>query len=279
MKYKVIKGHFHVSGYSPDGDSIRFSAENNAHWNFFTWKNEKNHARPKKQLRFEAIDALETHYEESHQPRSFGIAALEVLLGMLGIGNIVYNIAITRITSAADKTPGFIAAPALDMYDRPIALVFPNHPGLSDGVELNASDLPIASSVNLKLLKLGLVYPTFYSSMEADLIETFTEQTQKVRTRKIGLWALDKTSDFILWNKDTIQNDIVILPKLFRRLTTFFVKESRYDALRDYLKRARDKVLIRSTGEKKKLYEIMNIDDRRIRFLQDPENLIFDPKG
>jgi hypothetical protein len=30
--YTLIKGHFHVVGYSPDGDSIKFKARNEAHW-------------------------------------------------------------------------------------------------------------------------------------------------------------------------------------------------------------------------------------------------------
>lgn len=279
MRYKIIKGSFHVSGYSPDGDSIRFQADNQEHWDFFKWKQAKNKNREKKQLRFEAIDALETHYEESHQPRSFGVAALEVLLKMVDIDQVVYNIAITKITSAADGTTGFIASPALDIYDRPISLVFSGDTNLENGQELSASDLPLDSSINLKLLKLGLVYPTFYSSMEQELIDIFSKTTKKARSDKIGVWALDKTHDFTLWNKDTIQNDIVILPKIFRRLTSFFIKKSSYDELDNYLRKSRDKVLIRATGEKKKLYEIMEIEGRKIKFLEKPEDLIFDPKG
>ncbi len=264
-----------MSGYSPDGDSIRFQADNQEHWDFFEWKKEKNKNRKKKQLRFEAIDALETHYEESHQPRSFGVVALEVLLEMLDIDEVVYNIAISKITSASDGTTGFIASPALDMYDRPISLVFSEDMNLEDGQELSTSDLPLDSSIKLRLLKLGLVYPTFYSSMEQELIKIFSKITKKARNDKIGVWALDKTHDFTLWNKDTIQNDIVILHKIFRRLTSFFIKESSYDELFNYLKKSRDKVLIGSTGEKKKLYEIMEIDGRKIKLLENPEDLIF----
>ncbi len=279
MIYKVIKGSFHVSGYSPDGDSIRFQADKQKHWDFFEWKQEKKRDRKKKQLRLEAIDAVETHYQESHQPRSFGFAALEVLLEMLNIKNVVYNIATTKITSAEDGTAGFIASPSLDMYARPVSLVFPGDVHLEDGHELSASDLPLDSSVNLRLLKLGLVYPTFYSSMQQELINKFSKITKKVRKDRIGVWALDKTHDFTLWNKDTIQNDIVILPKLFRRLTSFFIRRSSYDELYSYLKKSRDKVLIRSTGEKKKLHEIIEIDGRQVRFLEKPEDLIFNPKG
>ena len=37
-QYKVIAGTFHVKGFSPDGDSIRFQATDQSHWEFFTWK-------------------------------------------------------------------------------------------------------------------------------------------------------------------------------------------------------------------------------------------------
>ena len=32
MSFIAIRGTFHVVGYSPDGDSVRFKAANNNHW-------------------------------------------------------------------------------------------------------------------------------------------------------------------------------------------------------------------------------------------------------
>jgi len=32
MPFVVIKGTFHIEGYSPDGDSVRFKADNKEHW-------------------------------------------------------------------------------------------------------------------------------------------------------------------------------------------------------------------------------------------------------
>jgi hypothetical protein len=37
-QYKVVAGTFHVKGFQPDGDSIRFQANDPANWDFFTWK-------------------------------------------------------------------------------------------------------------------------------------------------------------------------------------------------------------------------------------------------
>ncbi len=71
-QYKVIAGTFHVKGFSPDGDSIRFQAKDQSHWEFFTWKGDAAAKKDdkRKQLRVESIDALETHYEGYHQPRT-----------------------------------------------------------------------------------------------------------------------------------------------------------------------------------------------------------------
>ncbi len=32
MPFYLIKGTFHIEGYSPDGDSVRFRADNKEHW-------------------------------------------------------------------------------------------------------------------------------------------------------------------------------------------------------------------------------------------------------
>jgi hypothetical protein len=68
MKYLLIKGSMHVVGYSPDGDSMMFKADNPALWNgldnenkeIFTEKLTKENGAV--QLRLEGIDALETHF-------------------------------------------------------------------------------------------------------------------------------------------------------------------------------------------------------------------------
>jgi endonuclease YncB( thermonuclease family) len=279
MNFKIIKGKFFVAGYSPDGDSIRFQADNEQHWDFFNWKSQSTKNSSRKQLRFEAIDALETHYEESYQPRSFGIAALEVLLKWLGIQQVVYNLSLTQIYSAQDGVSGYIASQSLDMYDRPISLVFSNDVSLNDGSMMSISALPMDKCINLKLIKLGLVYPTFYSTMESSLLTIFTKAAQTARKNLVGLWALDKTSDFTIWNTETIKNDVVILPKLFRRLTAFFNDRSDFDQLANYLAAQQDEVLVRSTNQKKNLSELITINAHNLKCNFLPEDLIFSTKG
>jgi endonuclease YncB( thermonuclease family) len=115
MDYYLIKGHFHVVGYSPDGDSLMFEASDAKNWDkiltqhreIFDDKLEEKGGSV--QLRLQGIDALETHYGPSpfpppkgmskkkyakakkpkaghfRQPDTFGDAATAKILDMLGV--------------------------------------------------------------------------------------------------------------------------------------------------------------------------------------------------
>src|SRR5512147_12110 len=138
-QYKVIAGTFHVKTYEPDGDSIRFQATNQANWDFFAWPTELDKAIKKKQLRVEAIDAMETHYEGYHQPRPFALAALESLLELLDIKSVTYSIGVTQIVDAADGKAGFIAAGAIDRFGRAVSYLFAKKAKLIDGAVMDSS--------------------------------------------------------------------------------------------------------------------------------------------
>lgn len=275
MTYQLIKGTFHVVGYSPDGDSIRFVADDASHWDALQWKTKKAHKSPRKQLRFEGIDALETHYEGYHQPRAFGLAALQTLLELIGITGVRFNLAKTSITAAQDGTPGYLAVLGLDRYERPISLVFPGSTELADGSAVEAAALDIGASMNARLLQLGLAYPTFYNTMPAELMAHFAALTATAREARVGLWALDRTNGFDFWGEQTIQDDVIILPKLYRRLISFMLARSDAAELSDYLTRSSTRVLLRSTGQRTTLGKVTRVDGRHVGMTVPPEELIF----
>ena len=86
----------------------------------------------------------------------------------------MFNLNITKVVSAGDATAGYLAVLGLDVYDRPISLVFSGDTPLQDGGEVDFSELDINHSVNLQLLEHGLVYPAFYTSMPDESIALFT---------------------------------------------------------------------------------------------------------
>lgn len=73
-QYILIQGQFHIVGYSPDGDSLMFKANNPALWDglegdskpLFNEKLQKENGAV--QLRLQGIDALETHYAPETLP-------------------------------------------------------------------------------------------------------------------------------------------------------------------------------------------------------------------
>lgn len=118
MNYFLIKGHFQVVGYSPDGDSIMFKADNPKMWDHIEsqmmdrFKEKLNAGNGAVQLRLQGIDALETHYStppippphelrgksyskaekpkplKLQQPVEFGQYATDKLLKYLGMTSV-----------------------------------------------------------------------------------------------------------------------------------------------------------------------------------------------
>ena len=277
-QYKVIAGTFHIKGFQPDGDSIRFQATNQANWDFFTWKKAADKTEKKKQLRVEAIDALETHYEGYHQPRAFALAALEALLEMLRIDTVIYSLSLTQVVDANDGKAGFIASATVDPFGRPVSYVFPKNAKLTDGAVMDSSELPIDDSLNFQLAREGLVYPTFYTTTDRVFAEKIRAVVARARTTKRGIWSIDRTSDFTLLDIRTLQEDNLIMPKLFRRLVGFYERYAEFEKLEEYMKKQRDNLVLWDGTKKKSLADLMTFEGRRLRMNTPVEDILFSPK-
>ncbi|MBE0683393.1 MAG: hypothetical protein IH589_15915 [Anaerolineales bacterium] len=277
-QYKVVAGTFHVKGFQPDGDSIRFQADKPENWDFFAWETVADKAAKKKQLRVESIDAMETHYAGYHQPRPFAIAALESLLELLNIKSVVYSLSITQIVDADDGKSGFIASATTDRFGRPISYLFPKSAKLTDGAVMDSADLPIEKSLNFQLAREGLVYPTFYTTTDRILAEKIRAVVARARKTKRGIWSIDRTPDFMLWDIRTIQEDILLMPKLFRRLVGFFDKYSDFGKLEEYMAKQRDNLVLWDGTKKRSLADLMKISGRRLQMKTPVEDILFSPK-
>jgi len=280
-EFKIIKGRFHVKGYQPDGDSIRFESDDPTHWGAFDWDSATKKKTAKKQLRIEGIDALETHYEGYHQPRPFAIAALERLLKLLGIENVKFSLNVTTIVDADDAQPGFIASNGLDRYDRPISLLFPASAKLTDGSILTSDRVPFEKSINYILIREGLAYPTFYTTTDKFLAEKIRKATRLARKDERGIWAIDRTADLVLWDTRTIQEDVTIMPKLFRRLVEFCDAYADFAELPAYMARQKDNLELWDDPTPRSLASLMTFDvtGRRMSLPTPVEDILFSPKG
>ena len=280
MSFRVIKGTFHVVGYSPDGDSIRFKADNLDNWALLEGIKVRLNSKQHAQLRIEAIDTLETHYQNQHQPLLFADAAAKRLFALLGITNVVWNASHSQVVSANDGTEGFIVSRTTEENGRPVSFVFGPSLDVQDGQEIFVNAKLTRKSVNYHMLKEGLAYPTFYDGLFYDLRELFAIRTQRARAKLKGLWTVDATNKFIQINGlSDVTDNIVLLPKLFRRLVSYLkTSGGLFNAQQfvAYLKNGNEKVLILNKLHFTHLDNLIEVDQAgRIRLSELPEDLVF----
>jgi hypothetical protein len=283
MPNLVIRGTYHVKGREPDGDSIAFKADNALLWDQLVWKDARKKPTPARnkpvQLRIEAIDALETHYEGYSQPKAIAKSATHQLMTAFGVKALTYNLNFTNIIQADDGMPGAIVTKGLDGYDRPIAFALLGDHGLADGTVLASlgEDL-VRRTVNHKLAAEGQVYPTFYKGMDATALAVISRAVADAIDLKRGIWTFDRSPGFTFWEPRTIYEDVVILPKLFRRLVNFADSNDAMDQLAAWAARKTDKFTVISTGQSfTKFGDLLEIDRRDVGMKFDPLDVLFDP--
>ncbi|SBS26700.1 hypothetical protein MSP8886_00678 [Marinomonas spartinae] len=279
MSFRVIKGSFHIVGYSPDGDSVRFKADDLAQWNLLEGSKVRLNKHDHAQLRIEAIDTLETHYKSEHQPAEWADSATQYLLKLLGIKNTQWNDSRSRVVSADDGVPGYIITRMAERYGRPVAFVFAGETEYEDGQAIFLDNRIAKTSINFKMLAKGFAYPTFYDGLFYDLRARFAKVAIKARAAKKGVWSEDKTNSSIkIESLSDLTDEYVILPKLFRRLVTYMKAHDSFDAhaFIESLKEKQEKVLVLSDLHFTHFDNLIEIDEKgRIKLAQAPENLVF----
>lgn len=277
MAFNLIKGTFHVVGYSPDGDSIRFQADDRDNWSLLDGPPAGLNARGHAQLRIEAIDTLETHYLGHHQPLQLANEATHFLLDALGIKKVKFNKAGTKVVSAQDGSHGYILARKTEKYRRPVAFVFAGVAEEDDGAQIFLGPDRLEECVNYKSVLAGLAYPTYYSGLFSDLRKKMTSAVNKAQKgHGKGIWAQDKTiKGFTVSSLASVTDEEVILPKLFRRIINFMGDGGGIDGFKDYLAANPDPVLELKTGHFTHLDTFVEVKGNKVKLTAEPENLVF----
>jgi endonuclease YncB( thermonuclease family) len=282
--YRVIFGEFVIIGKQPDGDSVRFKADNSS-----LWAKLKNASRLKEssdgtvQLRFEGIDAPELHYGGTLQP--LGRESRDRLLEWMGFRNVRYQ-NLTVSGSSPERVRGTILSASVERNGRPVAYVLgtAEATGLRDGSGIAVDDTRLRLTWNALSLEQGMSYFTVYNSMPEAQIASFRTLCAKARAAKLGVWALDRTNEFILENAESIgENGQLILPKLFRRATDYLSAVRKHKTLagfKRWLIESRDTSSpqdgqLLEHGSKKRLSDLIEETGTRVRFKADTLELVF----
>ncbi len=284
MGFTCIHGSFHVVGYSPDGDSIRFRPDDQVHV-----KNLQNGARAKfnaqehVQLRLEAIDSLETHFSAPggghgalHQPLELARQAIDGLMTYLQITEVVWNAAHSRVESAQDGVRGCILARSVEKNGRPVAFVF-REPPAADGENVHLTAAMLPESYNWQALHAGMAYATFYKGLFADLRTALAEAAGLAREAGSGVYAADgSNTGFDAASLAVITDEVPIMPKLFRRLSDYMVSTGSAAGFVEKLAQAQEPLLDLSTMNFTHFDNVLEQAGTRIRLRLLPEEMVFD---
>ncbi|MEN8655458.1 nuclease [Streptomyces sp. 21So2-11] len=285
MPMLLIKGSYEITNTQPDGDTVHFRPDNTDEWDLVGGPHKvKRNDAGRAKLRLEAIDTLETHYSQTgpevHQPLTFAHAARDELLTWLGFTNIVRpsNETVTETTPAS--VPGWILTRSADIGGRCIALAGRGtHPGTS-GTQIFVDAPMLRTTVNHHLISTGLAYPLYYRTLFFDLRNELTAAVHDAQAAPgKGLWPDDVTiKGATVTGMSSLTDNVVIFPKLFRRLVDYLnLGSSNLAGFPAYLAQEEDRFFVLSTGQfTTGLDAVVKVVGTKVRMTRPSEDLVFE---
>jgi hypothetical protein len=278
MAFSVITGRYFVVNYSPDGDTIRFKPDNPADLARLEGVPAKLNGRGHCSLRLEAIDALETHFENRHQPLQLANQARDELLQFLGIANVVWDTHQSSVISANDAAQGYIIARATEKFGRVVAFAFPGPAPQPTGTDIFLTPAMLNDSANAHMINVGLAYPTYYQTLFADLRAHLTNLVTAARGATIGIYGVDRTNAlFAVPNIGALTDGVVIMPKLFRRASTYVAAAGTINGFKAALATNQEPVLDLRDNNFTHFDTFVDEQAGQIQLTRRPEELVFDP--
>ncbi|WP_280347216.1 hypothetical protein [Nocardia neocaledoniensis] len=291
MPFLLISGVFVAEGAQPDGDSVRFRPDDPTVWDRVPGPHRvKRNASGAAQLRLDGVDSLETHYTprhgtRTHQPLALAHAAAAELLAWLGFTGVVRNEAETVTATDQDTVPGFILTRGADLHGRCVAFAGRGAAPQASGSEMFVDVALLRLTLNHHQLATGLAYPTFYRSLFPTLRAEFAAVATAAATAPtpLGVWAADvTTTGAAVTSPTSLTDDLVLLPKLFRRLADYLELGDGDLSLAGFpafLAQAADRFFILSTGHSTTgLDAITVVEGDTVRLTHPPADLVFDEK-
>jgi endonuclease YncB( thermonuclease family) len=284
MPMLCLAGTFRILSTEPDGDSIRFYADDPAAWARVPGPNAvRTNAGGGAQLRLDGIDALETHYSPRgggplHQPVDLAHQARDELLRWLGFRD-VQRTGETVDTATPAQLPGYLLTRGADVYGRCVALVGRGDPPAASGTQAMVKVADLRKTANHRLIAAGLAYPTFYLKLFPDLRAELAKQARLAREASKGVWPGDRDRKGVdVKSLATLTDEAIVLPKLFRRLVDYLQLNDDDPSLAGfpaYLAQRNDPVFILSTGHYTGFDFVVDVRGQIVKLTTDPADLVF----
>jgi hypothetical protein len=233
MSYTLLRGAFVIrypdlprGGPEPDGDTIKFLPDAPGLVEALpriSGRAPDLNARGIS-VRLEAIDALETHFSETHQELLGANAGRDALLAQLGFTGVMFWADLPNKVQAADQDAvrGHVLSNGIDANGRMIGFAYPGDPAGPDGGSVFVDNDLADASVNASLLASGHAYPAFYGTLPATLRTHLADVSRGARGAQPprGLWArstADPDGPAAVADLAALEQ-LVMWPKLFRRI-------------------------------------------------------------
>ena len=294
-RYTLIKGQYSIhnpmkprQGPQPDGDTVTFMPDS---LDLVRGLRRFSGTAPgirngRVNVRYEAIDALETHFLGTHQNVLFANAARDRNLALLGFTNVQFFSDLPNVVQSVEQNPlpGYVIANGIESNGRLLGLVFSGVTDHGDGERLHVNDTILKQSVNARLVVDGLVYVEPYDSMPISLVRHLRASAAVARKDATnGLWPREdvSTENAALIHNLADVEALVMWPKLFRRLVAYFheghVGLDQFDTwIRDDPIR-RDDTLRLPDGEKGNMHDTYLIDGDTLQLQFRSEDLLITP--
>ncbi|MFE7379319.1 thermonuclease family protein [Streptomyces zhihengii] len=284
MPMLLIKGFYQIEGSQPDGDTVHFTADDPAEWGLVGGGGGRavgHSATGRAKLRLDAVDALETHYGPGrvHQPLRFAHAARDELLSRLGFTDVQRRPDETVTATTPATVPGFVLTRGSDVHGRCVALAGAGTAPGTSGLEIDVDVATLRTTVNHHLIAQGLAYPTFYRSLFTGLRTEMAAAAVEARAAGRGLWESDVTTDGAkITGLESLTEDVVILPKLFRRLVDHLRLGLPLACFPAFLAGVGDRYSVLSTGERRAglQHVVETANGHTVRMTHPPEDLLFE---
>jgi endonuclease YncB( thermonuclease family) len=283
----LINGTYRVTGGVPDGDSVRFYPDDQQAFSTLGLAVRVN-ARGGARLRLTGIDALEIAYTPRdcatpwHQPLELAHAGAAALAAALGFDKVERDESGRVVTSLPRAAPGHVLTRGADAHGRVVGFAFAGRRRgkITDLAPVRLDVAGVRDSVNWMLLRQGLAYPVAFSRMYPDLRAELAAAASHARTQQRGVWPRDVTqAGFRLADREQLQDEIVVLPRLFRRLVDYLELEEPggldLSGFSAYLTARADLLMIVPEGHVTGLNTVVEIHQQQVRLMITPERLVF----
>jgi hypothetical protein len=257
MPFVLIKGTFFPGVGIPDGDSVRFAADDLSLWSRLDGNIDDPGANDTVQLRFEGIDSIE---KSAIQP--LALESRDSMLDLIGA------------SSLSDTPRGFVLARNVDTHGRPIVFAFAGSATEADGSDVFLTGSRLRGSVNFRQVQLGFAYPLYYNTLFRELRLTLNDAVDEARAAGDGYWPTDATTSGVtLVSRSELSLIAPVWPKLWRRLEEFLRNHQGLNGFLDFIRDSGERADDLTTFEQSSLDNFMNVNGNTVRMTVDPRDL------